>query len=89
MSEEKEELLTFPCDFEVKAMGKVSPDFESLVLSLVRQQVPELGDKARRSAPSKSGTYISVTVGFQAQSRAQIDAVYQTLVAEPRILYAL
>jgi len=67
MSEEKEELLTFPCDFEVKAMGKVS----------------------RRSAPSKSGTYISVTVGFQAQSRAQIDAVYQTLVAEPRILYAL
>lgn len=83
------ELMSFPCDFEVKAMGKASEDFEQLVLAIVRQQVPELGDKARRTAPSKSGTYLSVTVAFEAQSKAQLDAVYQALVDEPRVLYAL
>ncbi|MGB0866016.1 MAG: YbeD family protein [Granulosicoccaceae bacterium] len=90
MSEQSpEELITFPCDFEVKAMGKASEDFEALVLAIVRKLVPELGDKARRTAPSKSGTYISVTVGFEAQSKEQLDAVYQALVDEPRVLYAL
>ncbi len=87
--EEKQPLMTFPCDFEVKAMGKAADDFEQLVLSLVRLKVPELGDKALRISPSKSGTYLSVTVGFVAQSKEQLDAVYQTLVDDPRILYAL
>lgn len=90
MSEEKpQELMTFPSAFEVKAMGLASVDFEELVLSLVRVEVPELGDKAARTAPSKGGKYISVTVAFEAQSKDQLDAVYQSLVANPRVLYAL
>jgi len=88
-AETSAEIMSFPCDFEVKAMGKASEDFESMVLALVRQQVPELGDSARRTSTSKSGTYLSVTVGFEAQSKDQLDAVYQTLVDEPRVLYAL
>ncbi len=90
MTEETpQEVMSFPCDFEVKAMGLDSEDFETLVLSLVRTQVPELGDKAARTAPSKSGKYVSVTVAFEAKSKAQLDAVYQALVDNPRVLYAL
>ncbi len=90
MSEEtRQELMTFPGHFEVKAMGLTSADFEELVLSLVRVAVPELGDKAARTAPSKGGKYVSVTIAFEAQSKDQLDAVYQSLVANPRVLYAL
>lgn len=89
MTETQQEIMTFPCDFAVKAMGKTAVDLESLVLSLVRLHVPELGGKARSCTLSKNGNYTSVTVGFEAQSRAQLDAVYQSLVDEPRVLYAL
>lgn len=89
VEETQEEIMTFPCDFEVKAMGKDEDDFEQLVLTIVRKLVPEIGDKARRTSNSKSGTYLSVTVGFEAQSKDQLDAVYQSLVDEPRVLYAL
>lgn len=89
VEETQKEIMSFPCDFEVKAMGKADEGFEALVLSLVREKVPELGDKPRRTSVSKSGTYLSVTVGFEAQSKDQLDAVYQILVDEPRVLYAI
>ncbi len=44
MSNEEETLFEFPCQFSVKAMGLAAPDFDALVLSIVRQQVPNIGE---------------------------------------------
>ncbi|MEM7376070.1 MAG: DUF493 domain-containing protein [Pseudomonadota bacterium] len=82
-------LLEFPCAFDVKAMGKPENGFRALVVSLVGQHVDDLSESTVTESPSRGGKYVSVTVRFDATSRAQLDAIYQTLTDEPRVLVAL
>ncbi|MBF0256296.1 MAG: DUF493 domain-containing protein [Gammaproteobacteria bacterium] len=84
-----EGLLEFPCEITIKAMGLATADFEYLVVELVRNHVPNLGENAVRSRASNGGKYLSVSVAVQAQSRAQMDAIYQDLSAHERVLMAL
>jgi putative lipoic acid-binding regulatory protein len=81
--------MEFPCQFPIKAMGHAQDDFEALVVSLVRQHVPDLGEAAVRSRPSKEGKYLSVTITVTATSREQLDAIYYDLTACEQVLMAL
>ncbi len=87
MSEES--LLKFPCELTIKAMGLATEEFEATVVAIVNQHVPELGEGAVRCRPSRGGKYLSVSVRVHAQSRAQMDALYQDLSAHQQILMAL
>jgi len=89
VKEQQETLMEFPCPFTIKAMWLATADFDALVASIVRQYVPDLGEGAVRSKPSKAGKYISVTVTFQAESRAQLDDIYRALSGHERVLMAL
>ncbi|PLY16253.1 MAG: DUF493 domain-containing protein [Sedimenticola sp.] len=89
MSQEQESPLTFPCQISVKAMGLAAPDFDTLVVEIVRQHVPNLGEGSVKSRPSKGGKYISVTVTFEAVSRVQLDAIYYAFTAHERVLMSL
>lgn len=89
MVKEQQDLSSFPRECEVKAMGKTADDFEPLILSIVRQYLPDVGDGATRTTPSRNGNYTSVTVSFEAQSKEELDTVHQALVDEPRVLYTL
>ncbi len=82
-------LMEFPCSFAIKAMGLAADDFDGLVVTIVRQYVPNLSEAAVRSKPSAAGKYLSVTIAFEADSRAQLDDIYRALSAEKRILMAL
>ena len=82
-------MLKFPSSFPVKVMGRNTPDFELLVFDLVRQHAPELTDDALHRRPSRDGNYLSVTVTVLAQSREQLDAIYQTLSAHDQVLMVL
>ena len=88
MSEETS-LLEFPCQFAIKAMGKTSPELDSLVVEIVRRHMPDLHEGAVSSRPSKGGNYTAVTVIINASSRQQLDAIYQDLTDNPDILVAL
>ena len=68
-------LLEFPCEFPIKIMGHARDDFESLVVALVRQHVPDLGEAAIRSRPRQQGKYLQVTVSVNATTREQIDGI--------------
>ena len=87
--EADETLLTFPCEFPIKAMGKAADDFDALVVSLVRKHSPDLAEGAVKSRLSKGGRFVSVTVTIRAQSREQLDNIYLDLSAEGRVLMAL
>jgi uncharacterized protein len=39
--------------------------------------------------PSKNGNFVSVTATINAQSKAQLDAIYRELSADPQVLMAL
>ena len=86
---DEETLFEFPCEFSVKAMGLAADDFDALVAGIVRRHVPDLGEGAVRSRPSRGGRYTSVTVTFQATSKAQLDAIYQALTDHERVLMSL
>ena len=84
-----ESALQFPCEFPVKAFGIGSDGFERRVADLVRRHVPELADSAVASRPSKGGKYLAVTLTIQAESQAQLDAVYRELTACAEVVMAL
>lgn len=84
-----ESLLTFPCSFPIKAMGKDEEDFDVLVIGLIRRHSPDLREGAIKSRRSKGGRFVSVTVTIEAESREQLDNIYMDLCAEERILMAL
>ncbi|MFO7603538.1 MAG: DUF493 domain-containing protein [Gammaproteobacteria bacterium] len=82
-------IMEFPCQFPIKVMGAACDDFENIVATLVRQHVPDLGEAAICSRPSKAGKYIAVTVTVTATSREQLDAIYYELTACEQVLMAL
>ncbi len=87
-------LLEFPCEYHVKAMGRPDAavsgdDFRALVIALVAAHVDHLDKDSVSSNPSSAGKYLAVTVRFQAESKVQLDAIYQSLTDEPRVLVAL
>jgi putative lipoic acid-binding regulatory protein len=74
-------LFEFPCDFPLKVMGRHSDDFRSLVLGIVQKHVGAVDPSKIEERPSKSGTYLSITCTFRAQSRDQLDALYRELTS--------
>jgi uncharacterized protein len=89
MVEERQEILQFPCEIAVKAMGRADEEFEAIVVEIVRRHVPDLGEGSVSSRSSSSGKYLSVTVRVNAVSREQMDALYRELSAHQAVACAL
>lgn len=81
--------LKFPCSFPIKVMGYWAEDFDSFVVQIVRRHVGDLAEGAVTCRDSRGGKYIAVTVIVEAQSRAQLDAIYRDLSGEQRVVMAL
>jgi putative lipoic acid-binding regulatory protein len=84
-----ETLLEFPCQFPIKVMGRSNPDFGSVVIEIVSRHVQDLFEQAVTIKPSKDGNYLSVTVIVQANSKQQLDSIYQDLSGHPQVLMTL
>jgi hypothetical protein len=91
MGKDSESLFEFPCEFPIKVMGTTSgEDFYGLVVDIVRRHCHhDLTEKAVSVRHSTGGKYVSVTVTFTAQSRAQLDALYAELSAHERVKMVL
>lgn len=70
-------------------MGKNSEHFEKAVYHIVHTHVPELTEGALRTRTSEKGTYLSITVRFEAENQAQLDDLYKDLSAHEHIIMAL
>jgi putative lipoic acid-binding regulatory protein len=79
-------LLEFPCSFPIKAFGHNADDFEAFVLDIARPHIPQFEQAAVSSRPSHGGKYLAVTITFTADSREQLDALYQAMSASKRVL---
>ncbi len=83
-----ETILEFPCIFPLKVMGHAADDFEDFVVGIVHTHAP-LSARTVISRASSGGKYLSVTVTFVAESKAQLDAIYLELSQHKRVLMAL
>lgn len=88
-NDEVESALQFPCTFPIKAMGLAAYDLEVIVLEIVRRHAPDTTQQAMRKRASTNGKYVSITVTVNAQSREQLDAIYQALTDHEQVLMAL
>jgi putative lipoic acid-binding regulatory protein len=82
-------LFEFPCDFPLKVMGRRTDDFRSLVVGIVQKHVGAVDADKIEERPSKDGNYLSLTCTFNAQSKAQLDALYMELTSCERVLIVL
>ena len=90
MSQQPQEtLLEFPCEFPIKVFGKAGNDLKATVLEIVRLHAPELNEDSISTRQSHGGKYDALTVTINAQSKVQLDAIYQDLTASPQVLMAL
>ncbi len=84
-----ESLFEFPCEFPIKAMGRATPEFRAIVRSLVEKHTGPIPDDVIRSAPSRNGRFVSITITVSAQSRRQLDAIYRDVTAHADVLMVL
>ena len=84
-----ETLFEFPCQFPIKAMAHK----EVQLMAIVRAALMEVGvnpDTAEMQVrESSGGKFLSVTAIFTAQSKTQLDQLYQILSTHPEIKMVL
>lgn len=81
--------LEFPCDFPIKMMGHDRDAFYDAARGVIEAHAGRIPDAAVRTAASRNGRFVSMTVTIRAQSRQQLDAIYEDLSAHEEILVAL
>jgi len=87
--EESKPVLQFPCDFPLKVIGHNTDDFENFVIEIVRRHVQSRDVAVVNTKPSSGGKYLSVSIKFIADSREQMDALYEELSHHERVIWIL
>jgi len=88
-SEGTESLLTFPCVFPLKVMGRREDGFAQAVSEVVQRHAPDFHPETLEMRMSRNGRYLSLTVTLNAKSREQLDALYSELSRHPMVLMVL
>jgi len=81
--------LAFPCDFSIRVIGLDERDFEAFVREVVGEHVPGIAPDSFSTRSSSGAKYISVSVAFIAESREQLDALYEQLGSDERVKVVL
>lgn len=84
-----DELMQFPCDLPIKIFGRNDSEFPDAAYAIVKSHVNSLERSQIREQSSRQGRFVSLTINVRAESRAQIDAIYQDLSASSSVLMVL
>ncbi|MEE9334341.1 MAG: DUF493 domain-containing protein [Granulosicoccaceae bacterium] len=88
-AQELSDLITYPADMSIKAMGLNANNFEACVIGLLSPIIaPQRASKVD-TRESSGGKYLSVTVHFKASDAAHYELVYSTLRDDARVLFTL
>ena len=85
----KEDIFNFPCEYPIKVLGANQPDFEKKVCNIVEIHTGKLHANQTTIKYSSKGKYISITVRIIATSRQQLDVINQDLQSCPLVSYLL
>ena len=85
----KEDIFNFPCEYPIKVFGVNQPDFEKTVCNIVETHIGKLHANQSAIKYSSKGKYISLTVRIIATSRQQLDAINKDLQCCSLVSYLL
>jgi len=86
---DKDDLFQFPCEFPIKVMGRDSESFRSLTLAIVERHAGPLAAGSISERQSSKGRFLALTYTIRAESRAQLDRIYQELTDSGVVLVSL
>jgi hypothetical protein len=86
---EDERALEFPARFPVKAMGKADQDIRQALIDVLNACNTKFQSYDISENTSSSGKYTSITVYITAESRKQLDDIYEGLQDRPEIVMTL
>lgn len=84
-----ESLITYPCDFPIKVMGRAQAGFRDAMATLARGFDPGFDPDSIEERPSSSGNYLGLTLTVHVHSREQLDALYRSLHGHPMVSVVL
>ena len=84
-----DDLFQFPSDFPIKVMGRDSESFRTLTLAIVERHAGPLAADRISERASSRGKFLALTYTIRAESRAQLDKIYQDLTDSGVVLVAL
>jgi len=70
-------------------MGREQPEFRDAAVALIERHTGKIRSDAIRTALSRNGNFLSVTIMIKAQSQQQLDDIYSDLTEHEEILVAL
>lgn len=70
-------------------MGRDTHEFHAAVAAILAEHVAPMESLNVTRQASSAGRFVSLTVSFTAESRAQLDALYRALSGNPHVLVAL
>ena len=79
----------FPGVFEITAMGPAEARLEQVIPRELADAGLTVMQETVRSRASSAGRFVSVTISFRADSRAEYDAAHVALRAHPDIKWTL
>jgi putative lipoic acid-binding regulatory protein len=85
----RESLLTFPCVFPIKIVGRREDGYAQAISEIVLRHAPDFHPDTMEMRPSRNGRYLSLTVTLNAKSREQLDALYSELSKHPMVMMVL
>ena len=88
-SEHKQKGFEFPGVFEITAMGPASAGLEQVIPQQLSAAGLTVLHETVRSRASTAGRFVSISVSFNANSRADYDAAHLALRAHPEVKWTL
>ena len=81
--------FVFPGVFEITALGPASANLATEIPRLLVSAGLNILPKTVASRPSSAGRFVSETISFRAESRADYDAAHEALRAHPEVKWTL
>jgi putative lipoic acid-binding regulatory protein len=83
------QLLTFPCRYDIKVIGRQSTRFEALVQGIVTRHIETHDLLAVTRRLSGREKYLAITIIINARGREQLDDIYGALSACNEVLFSI
>lgn len=86
---EEKPLLTFPCRFPIKAMGKNTTQYRAAIAEIVAATTKAHQNIVLNEQLSANQRYLAYTIIGEFAAQSEVDLVYQALSKEPLVIMAL
>lgn len=89
MTNPEQPVITFPCDYPIKVIGDMTPDFKDFVTRVAQRHDPQLSEASVSVNSSRNGRFLSVRLIIRATGESQISALFTELKESGRVRMVL